>query len=73
MDEPEDRSEATQGGAESAQGAEDGARMRFSAATERYLDAAREQVRTHPLAAALAAFTAGCIVAIATRAARDRD
>lgn len=41
--------------------------MRLSEPTERYLDAAREQVRRKPLKAAGVAFAAGFLLAIITR------
>lgn len=41
--------------------------LRFAAPTERYLDAARRQVRAKPLASAATAFAIGFLLSVITR------
>jgi hypothetical protein len=47
--------------------------FRLAGATERYLDAARDQVRARPIAAAGAAFAIGFVLAIVTRSSPAPD
>jgi hypothetical protein len=60
-------SATAQGGEEATHQGPAGAGLRLDAGTERYLDAARAQVRRKPLAYAAGAFAIGFVLAVVTR------